>query len=132
MLSRHSKGVSTGCVDAEGAGHPRAARAQVGGWIASQCPTQHKFAHLPTCLPGLPLLPHLPTPACCICRYSPALAMLGDGRLHVFGGLLPDRSTPAREHWSLGVKAGEMPAAFSWLGSMWPPLPCGRPPLALR
>lgn len=44
-------------------------------------------------------------------RYSPALAMLGDGRLHVFGGLLPDRSTPAREHWSLGISAGATGAA---------------------
>lgn len=54
-----------------------------------------------------------------VCRYSPALAMLGDGRLHAFGGLLPDRVTPAREHWSLGIKSGEMTstAAFICMGS---------------
>ncbi len=43
---------------------------------------------------------------CLACRYSPSLALLGDGRLHAFGGLLPDRATPAREHWSLAVNAG--------------------------
>ena len=44
-------------------------------------------------------------------RYSPALAVLGDGRLHAFGGLLPDRVTPAREHWSLAVNAGDVAIA---------------------
>jgi len=39
--------------------------------------------------------------------------MLGDGRLHAFGGLLPDRATPAREHWSLDVHAGDMAATCS-------------------
>jgi glycosyltransferase involved in cell wall biosynthesis len=45
-------------------------------------------------------IPSLPEP-----RYSPALALLGDGRLHLFGGLMPDRATPARDHWSLAVNA---------------------------
>lgn len=34
------------------------------------------------------------------------MALLSDGRLHLFGGLLPDRATPARDHWSLAVNAG--------------------------
>lgn len=44
-------------------------------------------------------MPPLPQP-----RYAPA-TMLFDGRLHVVGGLGPDRSTPQQEHWSLGVNA---------------------------
>lgn len=35
-------------------------------------------------------------------RYAPA-AQLWRGRLHVMGGALPDRVTPAVEHWSLAV-----------------------------
>lgn len=39
-------------------------------------------------------------------RYSPSAVLLDDGRLHVFGGLLPDLATPARDHWSLAIDAG--------------------------
>ncbi len=78
----------------------------------------------PAQLPGLPAhlaflghaqhaCYHLSILACHPCRYSPTLAMLGDGRLHAFGGLLPDRATPAREHWSLDVHAGDMAATCS-------------------
>lgn len=45
-------------------------------------------------------LPDLPAP-----RYAPT-AKLWNGRLHVTGGSLPDRCTPAREHWSIAVKDG--------------------------
>jgi hypothetical protein len=63
------------------------------------------------------------------CRYSPSAALLGDGRLHVFGGLLPDLATPARDHWSLSVDAGGQLQQFGaclWcvqpaqLRSQWP------------
>jgi len=45
-------------------------------------------------------LPDLPAP-----RYAPTVN-LWNGRLHVAGGSLPDRCTPAREHWSIAVKDG--------------------------
>ncbi|KAI7843914.1 hypothetical protein COHA_002456 [Chlorella ohadii] len=60
-------------------------------------------------------IPDLPEP-----RYSPSLALLGDGRLHAFGGLLPDRATPAREHWSLAVNA-DGNTGGAWITE--PPLP---------
>lgn len=73
-------------------------------WRALDCP-----GGLPACLPAMSLaawhcvLPHNNHK---LHRYSPALALLGDGRLHLFGGLLPDRATPARDHWSLAVNLG--------------------------
>lgn len=46
---------------------------------------------------GLPPLP--------AARYAPTM-QLWRGRLHVMGGAMPDRSTPASEHWSLAVRKG--------------------------
>jgi hypothetical protein len=60
-------------------------------------------------------IPSLPQP-----RYGAVLALLGDNRLHMFGGLLPDGSTPARERWSLSIDADGS------IGDAWrqePPLP---------
>lgn len=45
-------------------------------------------------------LPDLPQ-----ARYAPAM-QLWNGRLHVLGGSMPDRGTPAVDHWSLAVKDG--------------------------
>jgi hypothetical protein len=46
-------------------------------------------------------LPSLPEP-----RYSPTV-QLWRGRLHVLSGSKPDRSTPARDHWSVAVDKGK-------------------------
>jgi hypothetical protein len=46
-------------------------------------------------------LPSLPEP-----RYAPVLR-LWRGRLHAVAGSLPDRGTPACEHWSIAVKEGQ-------------------------
>ncbi|KAL4427811.1 hypothetical protein ABPG75_001900 [Micractinium tetrahymenae] len=59
-------------------------------------------------------LPPVPQP-----RYAAVMAHLG-GRLHFFGGLLPDRTTPSRDHWSLSL-AGDGSADGDWRAE--PPLP---------
>lgn len=46
-------------------------------------------------------LPALPAP-----RYAGTMQLLGE-RLHFVGGALPDRYTPASDHWSLAVKGGQ-------------------------
>jgi hypothetical protein len=46
-------------------------------------------------------LPSLPEP-----RYA-ATMQLWRGRLHILGGAMSDRYTPASDHWSLGVKSGQ-------------------------
>lgn len=45
-------------------------------------------------------LPTLPEP-----RYAPTM-QFWRGRLHIFGGALADRKSPASDHWSLGVNRG--------------------------
>ena len=52
-------------------------------------------------------LPSLPAP-----RYAPTM-QLWRGRLHVMGGAMPDRTTPANEHWSLRVENGR-PSEDEW------------------
>jgi len=59
-------------------------------------------------------LPALPAP-----RYGGTMQILGH-RLHFVGGALPDRYTPASDHWSLGVQEGQA------LDARWreePPVP---------
>ena len=46
-------------------------------------------------------LPALPAP-----RYAGTMQLLGN-RLHFVGGALPDRYTPASNHWSLAVEEGQ-------------------------
>jgi glycosyltransferase involved in cell wall biosynthesis len=46
------------------------------------------------------VLPDLPAP-----RYAGTMQLLGD-RLHFVGGALPDRYTPASDHWSLAIEDG--------------------------
>ena len=47
-------------------------------------------------------------------RYLPFMTLRGS-RLHAFGGLFPDRSTPALDHWSLGLQPdGSVAEAESW------------------
>lgn len=63
-------------------------------------------------------LPSLPHP-----RYS-LVVQVWQGRLHALSGSKPDRSTPATEHWSLGVAGGRA------LENEWreePPAPTGGP-----
>jgi hypothetical protein len=61
-------------------------------------------------------LPSLPEP-----RYA-ATMQLWRGRLHILGGAMSDRYTPASDHWSLGVKSGQ---AIESEWKLEPPIPRG-------
>jgi hypothetical protein len=63
-------------------------------------------------------LPALPS-----ARYA-ATMQLWNGRLHVVGGSLEDRHTPAKDHWSLGVAEGRA-TETAWRAEV--PIPRGGP-----
>jgi hypothetical protein len=91
----------------------------VSGQLGNHChPATDRAFALDTVTARFVELPPLPQP-----RYA-ATAQLWNGKLHVVGGSMPDRFTPAAEHWSLGVHDGRA------VESQWraqPPIPSGGP-----
>jgi glycosyltransferase involved in cell wall biosynthesis len=108
-------------------------RLRIGHSHTGVCSDGNRFIYIasgqygPHCCPAIPdcvsfdtrsgqwrQLPPLPE-----ARYAGAMHLLA-GRLHYAGGARPDRSTPASDHWSIGVSNG---AATEPLWRPEPPVP---------